>query len=59
MSKDSADPPAQEPATGNGFEAIEPSPPFRPDPDLITFLERPAKPGEVRALLRKHNDRAS
>jgi hypothetical protein len=57
MSKDSEDPPTQEPGTSEGFDAIEPSPPFRPDPDLITYLERQAKPGEVKAWLRKHSDR--
>ena len=57
MTKDSEEPPAQESGTSEGFDAIEPAPPFRPDPDLITFLERPAKPGEVEALLRKNSAR--
>ncbi len=33
---DSPPPPTEEP------------PPYNPDPDLITFLEREAKPGEVK-----------
>jgi hypothetical protein len=49
----------QEPPSGDGGSpggegtppeepAIEEPPPYKPDPDLITFLEREAKPGEVK-----------
>jgi hypothetical protein len=54
MSQDKEDPPtAQEPSP-----ASEQPPPFRPDPDLIAFLERDAKPGEVRVWKPEPDDRA-
>jgi hypothetical protein len=36
------------PASETEPAAIAEPPPFKPDPDLITFLERGAKPGQVK-----------
>ena len=38
----------KEPPNPAPEEPFEEPPPYRPDPDLITFLERDAKPGEVK-----------
>ena len=53
---DDQEPSSGEPGSGSGGEGtpppdhptVEKPPPYRPDPDLITFLEREAKPGEVK-----------
>ena len=48
-------PPSDESGTDSGGDGPPPDqpeilqpPPYNPDPDLITFLEREAKPGEVK-----------
>ena len=50
MSKDREPPSLDDvpPSTETRTAAIEEPPPYQPDPDLITFLERDAKPGEVK-----------
>lgn len=52
---DDHDAPSGEVGGGSGDEGLPPEqqvieepPPYKPDPDLITFLERGAKPGEAK-----------
>jgi hypothetical protein len=54
MSKEQ-EPPSGQAGNDSGGEGpppehseVEKPPPYNPDPDLITFLEREAKPGEVK-----------
>jgi hypothetical protein len=50
MSKDHEPPSGKSSGEGPPPEhsETEQPPPYNPDPDLITFLEREAKPGEVK-----------